>query len=247
MIVLEYKRVTEQLSLVQTPEARLGGFLPGTGRRVWIDTGTKRKEKETRLSIISRVKIKHSEWVSARTGGSDRGERERERAESVHARNYSTFRFLRNHCFIGSTMLWHHEEASESFEIFLSLQTMFILCLCLETMSPNDHNHSPSEMFLEAAANVFHSCLYSIRCQLFLQNTLYTHGIPDRRWGRKQRLAVLHPLLLGNVLWDRTYQKSSCGFFSLCFFVQLSNSKQPKHLRHSCKPNKQRRATERHK
>lgn len=52
---------------------------------------------------------------------------------------------------------------------------MFIPGLCLETMSPNDHNHSPSEMFLEAAANVFHSCLYSIRCQLFLQNTQYIY------------------------------------------------------------------------
>lgn len=52
---------------------------------------------------------------------------------------------------------------------------MFIPALCLETMSPNDHNHSPSEMFLEAEANVFHSCLYSIRCQLFLQNTQYIY------------------------------------------------------------------------
>lgn len=64
--------------------------------------------------------------------------------------------------------------------------------------------------------------------QLFIQYTMstfppkhaiYIHGIPDRRWGRKQRLAVLHPLLLGNVLWDHTYQKPSRGFFFSFFLL----------------------------
>lgn len=162
--------------------------------------------------------------MSARTDDRDGG-----RARPVHAWSYSTFLVFEK-----SPFQWLKPCFGTAARL-LKVWDIFVLCKrCLYPACV----WKQWVQTIETTVQMWDVPGGSGKCfpQLFIhysmstlppKHVIYIHGIPDRRWGRKQRLAVLRLLLLQNVLWDCTYQKLLGGFLNSLFRAAFKMKNSP--------------------